>query len=258
VTGDVVSQSPAPTVHCPDCGTRYKWRADFAGKELHCRCGCTFTPDPPEAAPRSGTTPSPEESATKGRIPFGSPTSTIQQALDAGEFAVKPAVFTDTVLPTLLLTFGFLLGAGMTWLVTGKPILFAACLGGLVAFELLVGIPVMLGALGWMASTFGEAFGSLREAAFKVASVSLGTGLIADALFGWFMTNIHDLAGDWPTLYVGAFGGGFVIYLLLQGLPLWAMYRVHPAMIAGVIACNFLLRFGLFFAAYYTLKPFWP
>lgn len=202
--------------------------------------------------------PDSDKPAEATKLPFGPVKSRIEEALEAGEFQTKAPTFTDKVLPTLLLVVGFVLGAGMTWLVTGKPMLFGACFGGLVAFELFLGMPIMIGALWWMAATFGEAFGKLSEVAFKVASVSLGTGLIADAIFAWFMTNVYDLAGDWPTLWVGAFGGGFTIYYLLQGLPTWAMWRVHAAMIAGVVACNFLVRFGLFFAAYYVIRLFWP
>lgn len=253
MTGERPLNSNAPTVHCPDCGTRYRWRDDFAGKELHCRCGCVFTPvAPPEVAAGAA------QAAQKPKLPFGSPTSSIQQALDAGEFAAEPTTFIDKTLPIVLLAAGVPLGALVTWFITGKPVLFVLCLLGLLLFEAIVAVPVMIGSLWWMANTFGEAFGRLNEVVFKVVSVTLGSGLIADAVFAYFMTNVHVLAGDWPTLYVGAFGGGFAIYFILQGLPIWAMFRVHPAMIAGVIACNYLLRFGIFFAAFYAVRPFWP
>lgn len=240
------------TFKCPDCGTHYKWRPSFVGRDLHCRCGCTFTPTPPPGAPTAAQPP-PTPS------PTGGATSPIQAAIEGREFELKPSTFTDKVLPAVLLCAGLPLGLVVTWLVTGGGGLFLAGAAGLIGFELLVGIPVMVGAIAWLASVFDEEFGTLGQVLLKVASVSVGTGLIADAAFAYGMTNIHLAALDysWYTLYIGAFGGGLAVYIILQGLPAWVMFRAHLAVIATVILCNFLVRFVLFFAAFYALLPYW-
>ncbi len=249
------------TIQCPDCGTRYKWRPSFANKQMHCRCGCVFIAKPPAGAPTDGTPePEPDAAPPNHVNPFSAGTSPIQQALDEREFDAREPVVADKVLPAVLLGVGFVLGALLLLAMTRTWLQWSGGLAGLVAFELLVGVPTMLGTMAWMAKVFDEGFGSLGQVLFKLAAVCLGTGMIADVLFGYLMVNLHlygETLGGTYMAYSGGFCAGLTLYIIFQGLPLWPMFRSGAAMTVSVVAISFIPRFGMFFVAYYALRGVW-
>ncbi|MCC6682374.1 MAG: hypothetical protein IT445_15850 [Phycisphaeraceae bacterium] len=248
------------TIQCPDCGTRYKWRPSFANKQMHCRCGCVFIAKPPVGAPTDGT-PAPEPAAEPNvNNPFSTSTSPIQQALDQRAFDAKAPVIADKVMPAVILGAGFLLGALLALTVTDTWLQWLGALAGLVAFEVVVGVPAMLGTMAWMAQIFDEGFGSLGQVLFKLAAVCLGTGMIANVLFAYMMVNLHLYGQDFGNTYfayTGGFCAGLALYVFFQGLPLWPMFRSGAAMTVSVVAISFIPRFGMFFVAYFALRDLW-
>lgn len=239
-----MSESDRPPIVCPDCGTTYRWRSDFADKELHCRCGAVFH-RPAEA---DGGQASDETTRRFGSSSLGYK-SPIVEALENRQYEARAPRFRDLYLPAFLLPVGLVLHVWLWTLFTDRWLTLLLAVLGAVAVQAAVFVPIMLGALAMTAGWFQVALGNLFGVLFKAASLTLGLGAAADVLL-FMMLVLLDFA--WWTPLVG-----FAYYALPIGLPLAIMFGMNfhetalvifmvyvPRVVAAYLAA---VLFGQFF-----------
>ena len=240
-----MDQTTPPPVVCPDCGTTYKWKPHFAGKELHCRCGCSFIPVAPVEVKRSEELPYSHYVAA-----VGGGTGSIKKALEERSFDAKPSRVRDIILPGLLLSIGFVIQVGLCLrlapeIVDGAALTIAVT-AGVVALQALILLPIMLITLAVTTRWFDLALGTLGGVTFKAAAIVLGVAGIADIMF---MTTM--VVSDFD-MWVIIAGLGF--YVPTCALPLAILFGMGLHESVLVLLLNFLPRVAIV----YAFALIWP
>lgn len=235
------SAQESPSVVCPDCGTSYKWKPQFAGKELHCRCGCTFQPETPQTVEQPAAQP--EQVYGHYAAAMGRPSS-IKHALEDRSFDAKPSRLRNVYIPAILLPTMFVIEVGLLFrfvpeVLTGWwwPIVVAV---GLVILQTVVLMPLMLVSLALTARWFDLELGPIGQVSFKAGALVLGTMGIADIFF--MLTMVFFEFDHWALV------AGVGYYLLTSAAPLAILFLTGVYETALVLALNFLPRVMIVYA----------
>lgn len=245
-----MTQVAQPPVACPGCGTRYRWRDEFAGKELSCKCGRTFRVQ----ARSSGAAPAPAaaatqaKAATNGALPnpaaygfTGSSKSAVERALEAREDEVQPSRARDLYLPLVLLPVGAVLSAVIWSRVMGTVGEGLTVYAVVVGLQLFVFLPLMFASVVTVAKWFELALGTLGGVLLKVAALTLGAAAICDPLFTAVLMW-SDF--DWQCVVAG-----YGFYLVIVGLPTLYLFEMGIPEAALTALLVFLPRIAAAFTA---------
>jgi hypothetical protein len=256
-------------VLCPKCGKRHKWRAELAGRKAKCPCGAVVTMPaempaaeaPVVAAPtpaepvvvEAAAEPAPNNAAAPISKPppkqlgglyaqaLGGKTSKVQSALAQREDEVQLSPFKERNLPLLILIVG-MIGHVALWQAFMREHLYALGLSlAMVAVQAIVFVPLALGAVMSVAKLMDLGLGELKPALFKLACITLGAGAVADVLFVAFMAY-----SDFDSWSIAV---GFIIYMILVGAPLMALFELELHETAMMIALMTVPRLVLVFGA---------
>lgn len=243
-----MADSGGATVVCPGCGTRYRWRAAFAGKQLHCKCGVDFLAEPPplddtgasaeavgEASPAAEPMRMSEYARAMGEK------SAVQRALERGEDAAQPSRVRELYLPTILLPVGWFASVVLWQRVTETPTATAMVVAGALLLQVLLFVPAMVAAMVTVARWFELGLGTLGPVLFKCLALTVGPGATADALLTWMMAAADF---DWWLL-----AAGYAYYLILMGLPAALVFELNVYEAATAVALIFVPRIAAVYLA---------
>lgn len=232
--------APSPTIACPSCDKHYRWRPEFAGKELACKCGAAFRPTAPPGA--AVATPAPKAAPLKHPYAMeGVGKSAVERALEAREDEAQPSRLRDLVVPVIVLPVGACVAFGIWMGLTGPPAHGFYAYGAAAAAEAFVFLPAAVLALVLVASWMDVAFGRLSTVLLKAGALTLGPAAIADAL------TVAILVGtdfDWSSV-IAAFGMYAVLLIPLTmylfevaiyEAALWTLMVFLPRIAAGYMA----------------------
>ena len=165
--------------------------------------------------------------------------SAVVHALEKGEFEVQPSRFKDIYFPAGLLAVGVLV-TFVLW-VTTAPRLTAGLLAGTltIVLEAIIFIPLTLGAVLYAARLYQLDFGPIKPALFKLGSIAVGPGSVADILFFGLMSAAD--ADPWTL------AAGFIIYVILCGAPMALIFELSLYETLLIVSLLVLPRIALVF-----------
>ena len=235
------------SIVCPDCGRRYRWRATFAGKELHCKCGLSFDADEAWKQARGGAADRGEDgSAIAGGASDGAAArvdryaaafgarSSVEEALARREDEVQPSLWREYYVPMIGVPVGWLIGAMIWWLLCPTWWALLAVLGVVLVLQVCVFVPAKLAAVVTVARWLQLGLGTLGQVLFKGACLTLGPAAAADAMFTLMMVYTDF---DWWAL-----AAGYAFYVVIYGLPTAFVYEMNVAETALTVGMVFLPR----------------
>lgn len=222
-----------PPIACPSCGTRYRWRDEFAGKELNCKCGTAFRAPSLTPGAASSSKPAPPPLQHPYALPVGGK-SAVQRALEAREDEAQLSRVREFIVPVILLPVGAFAGlVGWTQL-TGQVGEGLLVTGVMIALQALVFTPLAFWFLTATARWFEMALGLLPAVLFKTAALTLGAAAMADVIFLAFMVNTDF---DWWCVVAG-----YAVYMILCGVPAMYLFEMQVYEAALWMLLNFLPR----------------
>lgn len=202
----------------------------------------SVTPEELAAQDQSVTT------ATAARAALSARPSRVEQALMDREDEMRPSVLKEKVLPGMVAVGGVIVQI-VLWFVFANSAR-AAILGaaGMLAVELLVFAPVAVLAVFITAKLLDVGFGPLVPALVKIIAIAVGAGGVADILFFKIMLSVEF---DYQILLVG-----FVLHMLLIGLPVAIIYELEAFEMALITAIIVIPRLVMLYAMGYAF-PHW-
>jgi hypothetical protein len=155
------------------------------------------------------------------------PRTATERALAERADEVRVSPFVEYMLPWLLTAVGIAFTLSVWGLFFSRSFAGLGVGAVVVAVQLLVFLPLALGAVSLGARMFDLGFGSLGQLLLKLVAITLGTGAFADALlFGLFRMEF-----EWTYVLVG-----FLFYMIFCGVPLALMFKTDLQETAGVVS----------------------
>lgn len=250
-----LAPSLAESGRCPSCGLNVK-----AGAVICLNCGFSLKQgrklttavvadedgDAVEAAEAHspGAKPRPKRALTggtasmEGRIARQREERAIEDARQMASYR-----FMELTLPLILMSVGLVVVFGGGVYFTGSFLWGMVAGAALLAFELIVMLPLLLIAVFMAAKVGGISFGSLWTALLKLASICTGPGAVADVvlmiILPFFALNLFAV-----------FGIVFAVYMIFLGPPLSKMFDLDMnetilTVGAVIVVRGMILVFGL-------------
>lgn len=167
--------------------------------------------------------------------------SKVAEALMNREDELQPSPWKEKYIPASVAIIG-VMAQIVLWVVFAGPTRQAA-IGAAVMLlaEVLLLMPIAIGAVFVTARVMNIGFGPMVPALLKVAAIAIGTGGVADLLFFKMMFSVDF---EYVMLLVV-----FVLHLLMLGLPMLAVFELElmeMAMIVSIVVVpRILILFGM-------------
>ncbi|WP_432797254.1 hypothetical protein [Poriferisphaera sp. WC338] len=245
-------------INCPACEKQYTWQDQFLGKELHCKCGHLFIPDPPVGAGELSQTAQiaarmkADASRSFSALAQASGrTTSVEAALNErrDEFQINKVL--SYYVPIACIFVGIAATLGTMLKAVGDPLAASYLYGILFALQLIVFLPLSLWTLIILAKMFDLSFSDLPTTSLKLAAITFLPAGISDIIFGVFMTY----AGLEDIWYLAVC---LVPYLVLCGIPATMMFGMGLNDSAIFIILLYLPRLAIFFGIAATFPQIFP
>ncbi len=220
-------------VSCPQCGKKYRVKAASLQKALQCKCGGKLQP-----LIQTDGKPAPQVVVNSVYANALASRRKVALAVERGEDDTKANPITEVYIPLAVVAVCMAIMMFLAPRMLPEHVLPWLYLPAALALAIVVFMPASFGVLLMVASFSGTSLGTLRNVLFKLAAVTLGTGMIADLIFFCAALRVQDYAP--APLY------GVMPYLPLVGAPLGIMLGLSIAETVGMSLLLIIPRFIVF------------